>query len=258
MINLASVGKSLKKGFINYPFDHMVIDDFLDDDTIDKIVGDFPVYSSSDWHVYDNGIEHKRTINAWHLMPKSTYALFQYLNSSDFVDSLCSLVGKKLYADSGLHGGGWHCHGTGGNLNPHLDYSIHPKLGLQRFLNIIIYVSPNLHEVHRGHLGLWEHDPHSNGPGKLAKEIAPKFNRAVIFNTTQNSWHGMSQKLIVPDDVFRQSLAIYYLCDPMEDAVPRDKALFAARSDQVGKKDIEKLIKARSSSETASEVYIKK
>ena len=24
--------------------------------------------------------------------------------------------------------GGWHCHSDGGNLNSHMDYSIHPKL----------------------------------------------------------------------------------------------------------------------------------
>jgi hypothetical protein len=55
------------------------------------------------------------------------------------------MLSKKLdlflYPDPGLHGGGWHMHGAGGNLNPHLDYSIHPKSGLMRKLNIIIYLS---------------------------------------------------------------------------------------------------------------------
>ena len=31
-------------------------------------------------------------------------------------------------------------HGTGGNLNVHKDYSVHPKLGLRRKLNLI-YIS---------------------------------------------------------------------------------------------------------------------
>jgi glutamyl-tRNA synthetase len=31
-----------------------------------------------------------------------------------------------------LHGGGLHCHKAGGKLNTHLDYSLHPKLNLQR------------------------------------------------------------------------------------------------------------------------------
>ena len=45
----------------------------------------------------------------------------------------------------------------GGNLNPHMDFSIHPKIKLERFLNIIICES-DIKEAHGEHLGLWEHD----------------------------------------------------------------------------------------------------
>jgi len=90
-------------------------------------------------------------------------------------------LGYSFYIDHGLHGGGWHIHGHGGNLNPHLDYSIHPKMKLMRKLNIIIYMSKELDDTHGGHLGLWDHDLTRNGPGKLVKEIQPKFNRAVIL-----------------------------------------------------------------------------
>ena len=65
-------------------------------------------------------------------------------------------------------------------LNPHLDYSLHPKLYLQRKLNIIIYISKLWKENWGGGLGL-END--NNQPGKLEKTIIPKFNRAIIFDT---------------------------------------------------------------------------
>ena len=48
-----------------------------------------------------------------------------------------------LNLDIGLHGGGVHLNQrSGGNLNLHKDYSIHPKLGMMRKLNLIIYMNP--------------------------------------------------------------------------------------------------------------------
>lgn len=257
MINLDILEKGFSTEFDNAPFDHVVIDNFLDRKTLDGIVDEFPEFSSSDFLEYRNSLEEKKTLNAWYLMPKTTYSLFQYLNSPSFVDKLSSLFGQPLFADSGLHGGGWHVHADGGNLNPHLDYSIHPKLGLQRLVNIIIYVSPNIRECHGGHLGFWGHNDQENCPGALVKEVAPLFNRAVIFNTSQNSWHGMSRPLTLPKTVFRQSLAIYYLCEPMDSARTNDRALFAPRQDQLEDQEIKKLIKARTSSATSASVYRK-
>tara|TARA_B110000003_G_C16395199_1_gene436020 strand:- start:144 stop:728 length:585 start_codon:yes stop_codon:yes gene_type:complete len=190
-------------------------------------------------------------------MPQHTYSLFQYLNSPEFTTYLSNEIGEELFADYGLHGGGWHCHSDGGNLNPHMDYSIHPKIKLERFLNIIIYVSPDIKENHGGHLGLWEHDENKIQPGRLVKEIFPKCNRAILFNTTQNSWHGMSRELSMPKDVYRSSLAIYYLRKPSKDADRRGKALFAPREDQKNDKEITDLIKLRSNTKTASQAYKK-
>ena len=53
-------------------------------------------------------------------------------------------IGIKLFIDPGLHGGGWHIHSNKGNLNPHLDYSIHPKMDIQRRLNLIVYLEIKL------------------------------------------------------------------------------------------------------------------
>jgi hypothetical protein len=146
-------------------------------------------------------------------------------------------------------------HSTGGNLNPHLDYSIHPKLKLQRKLNIIIYLSRNLEPQHGGYLGLWAHDADRMRPGRLVKEVQPKFNRAILFDTTQNSWHGMSRGLTQPKDVFRQSFAIYYLCEPQGAVDPRGRALFAAREGQEGDQEVERIIKLRSDVKSSAEVY---
>jgi Rps23 Pro-64 3,4-dihydroxylase Tpa1-like proline 4-hydroxylase len=237
------------------PFDHCVVDDFVPEDLASRLEEEFLAYDAPKWFVYKNQIEDKKALNDWNVFPSATYRLFSYLNSAAFVDLLSGLVQTKLTSDQGLHGGGWHMHGPGGNLNPHLDYSIHPKLGLQRKVNIIIYISSALKLEHGGHLGLWEHDEASSRPGRLAREIQPKFRRAVIFDTTQNSWHGMSRPLTQPEGIYRKSLATYFLCEPAAGSDPRGRALFAPREEQKGDTGIEDLIRARSGVTSSEKVY---
>jgi 2OG-Fe(II) oxygenase superfamily len=252
ILDLAPIFKEAK------PFSYAVIDNFFSEDLADSLESEFPDYESDVWHVYKNQIEDKKTINDWNKFGGVTYRCFNYLNSPDFVNVLSRFSATNLMSDPGLNGGGWHIHGNGGNLNPHLDYSIHPKLKKQRKLNIIIYLSRNLKSEHGGQLGLWEHDVKNNAPGKLSYEVDPKFNRAIIFDTTQNSWHGMSRMLKTPDGIFRKSLAVYYLCEPPENTDPRGKALFAPREEQKNDTEVADLIKKRSQVSSASSVYVKK
>lgn len=256
MINISNVKIALEKFKGAKPFDHCVIDGFFLDDFAGKVSEEFLDYESDKWFHYQNPIEDKKALNDWNIFPPNTYKAFFMLQSADFVRLLSDVVEKTLYVDHGLHGGGWHMHGPGGNLNPHLDYSIHPKVGLQRKLNIIIYLSKELDpRSHGGHLGLWGHNSSENRPQNLEKEVEPLFNRAVIFDTTQNSWHGMSRPLTQPARIYRKSLAIYYLCKPAEDASQVGRALFAPRENQMNDVEIEKIIQLRSGVETSSQVY---
>jgi len=59
-------------------------------------------------------------------------------------------------------------HAAGGNLNPHLDYSIHPKMGLQRKLNVIIYLFTQPANIYRKSLAA--HVVHSLDVYRTEKE----------------------------------------------------------------------------------------
>jgi len=237
------------------PFDHCVIDGFFEPEAAKLLESEIPDYDSADWFFYNNSIEHKKTQNSWEKFPTNTYRAFAELQSPKVTDRLAEMLGCPLYVDHGLHGGGWHIHGTGGNLNPHFDYSIHPKMKLERVLNIIIYLSSDLRPEHGGDLGLWEHDEAAGQPGALAKEISPAFNRAVLFNTTQNSWHGMSKPLTVGEGIHRKSLAIYYLRDPAPGTDERGRALFAPRVEQREDSKVLETIRLRSNVNTSKDVY---
>ena len=255
MINFHNIEQALKNFKHNQPFDHCVVDNFFDLKTAMGLENDFPKYEDKVWFEYNNPLEHKKALNDWNKYPPLTYQILMMLNSPQMIQLLEKYVGGHLFPDMGLHGGGWHMHGTGGNLNPHFDYSIHPKCGLQRKLNIIMYLSQDLRPSrHKGHLGLWSHDEVSNQPKDLVREVAPVFNRAIIFDTTQNSWHGMSQQLLVPKGIYRKSLAVYYLTEPKQ-AAYHQRAIYAPRENQRNDKKVLKTIEKRQDLFKSIKVY---
>lgn len=255
MINFKKIEISLKKFNKNRPFDHCVIDGFFDLKIARLLEKDFPNYDDNIWFEYNNPLEHKKALNDWNKYPPLSYKIFMMLNSPMMINLMEKYIGGNLFPDSGLHGGGWHIHGQGGNLNPHLDYSIHPKCGLQRKINLIVYLSEELNpDIHNGHLGLWSHDINKNQPKHLIKEYAPVFNRAIIFDTTQNSWHGISRKLDVPKNVYRKSIAVYYLCEP-NNAKKNQRALYAPRKNQLNNKNVLDTIKDRADLKKSMKVY---
>lgn len=224
------------------PFPHLVLDNFFDDELAHQLASDFPPYDSPVWHTYDNAIEVKKTLNNWHFFTPNLYKFFDDINSRECIRLFERLTHCTLYPDPGLHGAGLHIHGAGGKLNTHLDYSIHPKLGLERRLNLIVYLNPDWQESWGGALGFWRDD---NGrPGELVKSIAPVFNRAVLFDTT-NAWHGLPEPIKCPPGQFRKSVAVYYLCEPREGAADRNRALFAPTEAQAGDREVLELIERR-------------
>ena len=256
MINIDALNHAAAEWQEAKPFPHFHVDNFFELNIAEQLEADMPDFDSNVWHEYGNAIEVKKVCNNWNVFPSVTYRALSYLNSSEFVSSLSrTLFGDDiLSSDFGLNGGGWHIHSKGGKLNTHLDYSLHPKTRLQRKLNIIIYLNSEWEENWGGALGLWGNDS-DKAPGPLVKQITPVFNRAVIFDTTCNSWHGLPDPINCPNDQFRKSLAVYYLTSPSHSVDTRGKALFAPTDEQKNDRDIIELIAKRANVEMADKVY---
>src|SRR5438034_178076 len=73
----------------------------------------------------------------------------------------------------------------GGFLKVHVDFNVHPKLKLDRRLNMLIYLNKEWREEWGGDLELWDADR-----TMCRKKIAPLFNRTVVFSTGDSSFHG--------------------------------------------------------------------
>jgi hypothetical protein len=236
------------------PFAHVVIDDFFTPEVAQALERDIPSADDPAWWTYSNPIEEKRALNHWDRFPPTTYSVFTHLNSA-FLGALTTLTGiADLRADAGLHGGGWHLHGRGGKLNVHLDYSVHPKLQLERRLNLIVYLTSGWEPAWGGALGLWSHDAASHAPKDLVTSVECRFNRAVIFDTT-HSWHGLPEPITCPEGVYRKSIATYYLTPVREDAATRGKALFAPHGEQAQDEAVLELIRQRADVASAPKTY---
>jgi len=210
-ININKLNNSLKNFNKGSPFPHVVIDNFLKNKIAKKIEKEFPNFTDKELHEYRNYCEIKKSTNLWNLFQPTTYQLISILNSSEFTNNIKKkLKMKNLYSDPGLNGGGLHIMGKGGKLNPHLDYVIHPKLNIKRKFNLIIFVTSNWKDKNGGEICFFgKNKKNKNMPGEMVKKIVPKFNRAILFDTSMYSWHAVSRILTTNIQIYQTNNVVF-------------------------------------------------
>ncbi len=195
------------------PFPHAVFDDLLPAELLRAVAAEFPDAASMSTQ-FGAGHQFKSAENNWNCFGPTARELVGELNSGAFLDSLTALTGiDMLIADAGLHGGGMHQIVTGGKLGIHADFTHHPN-GLDRRLNVLVYLNEGWDPQWGGQLQLWERDRSA-----CSKQIDPIFGRVVIFSTLADSFHGHPEPLRTPDGVTRRSMAFYYYSNGRPEAV---------------------------------------
>jgi 2-oxoglutarate-Fe(II)-dependent oxygenase superfamily protein len=188
------------------PFPHIVIDDFLPEETLDRVRAEIPRPDDIRWIEFDDARGKKLASKAETQLGAATRFLLYQLNSSVFIEFLERLTGiQGLVPDPHFWGGGVHQIVRGGFLKVHSDFNRHSMLNLDRRLNILLYLNRGWREEWGGHLELWDREM-----TECRKQILPIFGRCVIFNTTDFSNHGHPDPLNCPDGESRKSLALYY------------------------------------------------
>ena len=192
------------------PFPHIVLDGFFAPDVLRAVVAEIPSPLHEPERLFrrhEAGLTHGKFAfrNVPALGPESI-SLINTLNSKPFVEFLSTLTGiPKLIPDPRLEGGGFHQIVRDGMLHVHADFNIHPIMRTYRRLNLLLYLNEGWQAEWGGALELWPEDMSA-----AALSILPLFNRTVIFNTTDTSYHGHPEPLACPPDVVRRSLALYY------------------------------------------------
>lgn len=211
----------IQKSFLSAsPFPHVVIDNFFTDEFANLLESSFPLISE-EWIKYWNPIEKKYALNRFSHHDEFQ-KLFTFLQSEECVNLISNVTGiDNLETDPHLHGAGLHFHPPGGKLDMHLDYSIHPISKKERRVNLIIYLNKEWREEYNGDIQLWDRD--FTTP---VKRVYPMFNRAVLFQTNDISYHGMPSMIKCPEHNGRKSIAIYYVSEPTNIGEVRYKAQF--------------------------------
>jgi Rps23 Pro-64 3,4-dihydroxylase Tpa1-like proline 4-hydroxylase len=210
-----------------HPFPHIYFDDFLPEAAAEAALRDYPQPQEVPWTTFDNPLEKKLAFDAVEKLPASDRDVLYFLNSRPMLDFLEILTGiKGVIPDPYFQGGGLHQIVPGGKLGVHADFNKHPKLNLDRRINVLIYLNKDWKEEYGGHFELWNSEM-----TQAEQKILPIFNRCAIFNTTSWSFHGHPTPLTCPPDRTRKSIATYYYTNgrPEEEAMEAHSTLFRAR-----------------------------
>jgi hypothetical protein len=210
------------------PMRHVVLDDFLVEEVAQRAARAFP--DPEVMEIAFAGLpEVKNAEQRLGVLDPVYTAIFDELASARFRIWLGAVTGiGGLAPDPELHGGGLHQGADGSFLDVHADFNLHPRTGLFRRLNVLVYLNERWEQHWQGNLELWARDMSA-----CSRTIAPSFNRCVIMETHDQSFHGYKE-LRLPRGITRRSLAAYYY-SPLraaQQAPDEHNTLFQLRPEQ--------------------------
>ena len=229
-----AAGARMNERYVNaQPFPHVVMDDFLDSETLRRVARSYP---TSDGKTYFDRDQERLKFQ---YAPQEsddplTWNLFAELNSRAFLGFLEELTSiRGLVSDPHFLGGGLHETKRGGHLGVHADFNIHPDLRLERRLNLLVYLNDDWDDEYGGTLELWDRQMSA-----AEVRVKPVMGRAVIFSTNLDSFHGHPDPLTCPPERSRRSIATYYYSAlPEGVAQPERTTTFQTRPGSVDKTD---------------------
>ena len=187
------------------PFKYLYFDGFFNESSAETIYNHYPSLEDPNWRS-------KTYINQQNKFVMTSFSdnviasVFNELNSKKFLELLIYITGiEDLQGDSSLFGGGLHNSINGAFLDVHVDFNIHDITKQHRRANAIVFMNKDWKEEYNGYLELWD----VNKKQRL-EYIKPSFNRLVIFETNQISYHGHPKPINAPEGVSRKSIATYY------------------------------------------------
>lgn len=192
------------------PFRHVVIDAFLEAGNCEALLRDFPPFNDRYAKDEHGGVGRKAVVERVSNISPFYAAFYKYINSESFLDLMSKLTGiPDLIADKTLFGGGTHDNQNGQSLDVHIDFNIDERRMLHRRINLLIYLNEEWEEAWGGAIELHS-DPH-NPAMDAVESFLPLFNRALIFETNEYSWHGFKRIKLPPNKqhLSRKSFSIY-------------------------------------------------
>jgi Rps23 Pro-64 3,4-dihydroxylase Tpa1-like proline 4-hydroxylase len=216
LINPIHLEKSARKSLFDEfqhgkPYKHIVVDDFLKPEIAKKLHDRFPDYEIFN-RKYDGLNEKKAEGSNFEDFDPVFTQLKREINSLPFCNWISDVTGiKDVFVTDDAMGSGLHQGQNGSFLDIHIDFSMHHLDNVYRRLNLLIYFNEGWQDEWKGYIELWNADR-----TVLDKKVRPDFNRAVLFETTERSYHGYG-KIDLPQGVTRKSFYTYFYTEDKGD-----------------------------------------
>jgi len=194
------------------PFRHVQIDNFFTDEIAAGLSATFPPFDER-LAINEDGIVGAKAVHEKIVSLGPNWEQLDELVKGHAFRSLISKITNipDLRYDPYYFGGGTHENLHGQSLDAHVDFNFHPVTHQHRRLNLIVYLSEEWSEEWGGSIQL-HRDPYLPPAEDEIVTITPAFNRCVIFETNEYSWHGFPRIDLPEDkqDISRRSFALYY------------------------------------------------
>lgn len=212
------------------PFRFLVIDNFLESSFALELAESFP--SLEEMNISYKGINERKSEHSDFDKLPAIFSEFKKNISSPSItaaiETITQIQNPELINDR--YGFGLHQGGRDSFLDIHVDYNLHPIKQKQRRLNLILFLNSEWQEDWGGTLEFWNKDV-----TRCEESILPVFNRCVLFECSECSFHGYS-KINCPEGVTRKSFYQYYFTNPQEKIVFHDTIFKNKPEESVGKK----------------------
>lgn len=207
------------------PFPHVCVDEFLEPVAAEELLKDFPPFDPERARNEFGEVGPKCVVTDLQSISPSYARLHEYLGSDPFLAAVSEMTGiPDLKFDPLMYGGGTHENVEGAELDPHIDFNYDSRTGYHRRLNLLVYLNKEWSEDWGGAIEL-----HSNPLGwydgtNSIRTFNCLFNRCVIFETSERSWHGFRRIRLPADkaEISRKLISVYlYTTDrPAEEIAP--------------------------------------
>jgi Rps23 Pro-64 3,4-dihydroxylase Tpa1-like proline 4-hydroxylase len=193
----------------NYPFSHVVIKDFLQEEFLIALRNDLSVLEGSgNFRKYETQYGVKKE---WKTFPNELESLSkftQFMSSERFIGVIAKQLGlensDQLTPDPTYDGGGYVISPPGSFLGYHADFNFSSAADKYRVMNVLFYMNENYQIDQGGHLHLLDVDSKT-----VEKTVLPIENTLLAFATDDVSFHGVSKN----NGLFRKSFNFYYYSD---------------------------------------------
>lgn len=205
------INKIMSADMVTEPFNYVVIKNFIGEEMGRKLAEQFPAEDSSYWTRRANNKNTVRKLSVggsapkYPGLPEELASYIRTLNSEKVVKAIGDKFGfEGLMDDKDMVGGGLHAIGRGGFLKLHADFNLIKERNMHRRVNLLVYLNYDWDSEWGGDIELWD------TALKVGTKVASVNGTAVLFNTTDDSYHGHPHPLNCPEDRMRKSIALYY------------------------------------------------